>query len=325
MSGSAAVISTDGLTKEFGAGRGVFDLDLEVRHGEIMGFLGPNGSGKSTTMRLLLGLARPTAGTASVLGLDALTDSLAIRRRVGYLAGDFGLYPQLTGADTLRYLARLRGGVPRGRVTELAERFDAQLDRPVRELSTGNRQKIGLIQAFMHEPELLILDEPIAGLDPLVQRRFHDLLAENRAAGRSVLLSSHTLSEVDRVADRVAILRAGRLVVADTLSRLRSVAIRRWDIEFAGRPDPAAFHNVPGVRTVDVTGNHLHVSFEGSADAVLKAASAHEVTEVRTSDGDLEEVFLRYYQDDADDDAARHGDAARHDDAARHGDARSPA
>jgi len=289
-----AAVRTEGLTKDYGSGRGVFGLDLEVREGEILGFLGPNGAGKSTTMRMLLGLARPTAGSAEVLGSDVL----AARARVGYLAGDFELYEQLTGGAVLAYFARLRGDVPRTRIDELAERFAADLHRPVRELSTGNRQKLGLIQAFMGEPELLILDEPIAGLDPLVQHRFHDLLGEVRAQGRTVLLSSHTLSEVDRVADRVAVLRAGRLAVVDTLEHLRAIAVRRWEIEFAnGTPDPECFRRLPGVRDAERSDDHITVAFEGDADAVLKAAAEFEVRELRVRDDDLEQVFLSLYED----------------------------
>jgi ABC-2 type transport system ATP-binding protein len=295
----SGVIEIHGLTKDYGEGRGVFDLDLNVEPGEILGFLGPNGAGKSTTMRMLVGLIRPTDGGASVLGCDIASGSLEIRRRTGYLAGDFGLYKQLTGRGMLAHLAGLHGEVPPRAIDGLAERFDAQLDRPIRDLSTGNRQKLGLIQAFMHEPELLILDEPIAGLDPLVQRNFHELLHEVRTEGRTVFLSSHTLSEVDRVADRVAILRRGELVVVDRLENLRSQAIRRLDIEFAEPPDPAAFLAIPGVRTAEATGTVLHVSFEGSADAVVKAAAAHEVVSVRTREDDLEDIFLRYYGDDS--------------------------
>ena len=182
MSGELA-IRTSGLTKDFGGGNGLFGLDLGVRHGEVLGFLGPNGAGKSTTMRLLLDQIRPTSGSAAVLGLDSRRDSLEIRRRVGFLPGDLALHPQLTGAAMLEFLAELRGGVDRRVRDALAERFGAQLDRPVHELSTGNRQKLGLIQAFMHEPELLILDEPIAGLDPLVQQSFHALLGRGRRGG----------------------------------------------------------------------------------------------------------------------------------------------
>jgi ABC-2 type transport system ATP-binding protein len=292
-----AAVLTEGLTKDFGAGRGVFDLDLEVREGEILGFLGPNGAGKSTTMRVLLGLARPTAGRAELLGHDVAADGLAARRRVGYLAGDFELYERLSGDEVLAYFARLRGGVTQATVDDLAERFDADLERPVRELSTGNRQKIGLIQAFMGEPELLILDEPIAGLDPIVQRRFHDLLAEVRAQGRTVLLSSHTLSEVDRVADRVAVLRAGRLAVIDTLEHLRAIAVRRWEIEFVSPPDPERFRRIPGVLSAERVGDRVTVAFEGDADAVLKAVAGSEVRELRVRDDDLEQVFLKLYED----------------------------
>ena len=296
MNHPEAAIQTHGLTKDYGAGRGVFELDLEVRAGEILGFIGPNGAGKSTTMRVLLGLAQPTSGTARLLGCDIASEGLAIRTHTGYLAGDFGLYAQMTGGAILDYLSRLRGGVPAARIAALAERFDAQLDRPVRELSTGNKQKLGLIQAFMHDPDLFILDEPIAGLDPLVQRNFHDLLGELRELGRTVMLSSHTLSEVDRVADRVAILRAGRLVAVDELARLKAQAVRRWEIEFAEPPDIAEFRRLESVQEVDLVGSSLHVAFEGSADDVVKTAARHEVLEIRTREQDLEEVFLRYYQ-----------------------------
>jgi len=289
---------TQRLSKDYGSGRGLFELDLEVRSGEILGFLGPNGAGKSTTMRLLLGLIRPTSGSARMLGLDIARDGLAVRRRVGYLAGDFGLYPQLTGAAALRYLARLQGGVAPVRIAELADRFAADLDRPVRELSSGNRQKLGLIQAFMHDPELMILDEPITGLDPLVQRSFHDLLGEVRDAGRTVLLSSHTLSEVDRVADRVAILRAGRLVAVDELARLRAQAVRRWEVELADSPAIDDIRRLPGVHETELDGRRLRIAFEGPVDAIVKALARHEVLDIRVHEGDLEEVFLRYYRGD---------------------------
>jgi ABC-2 type transport system ATP-binding protein len=210
-----------------GSGRGLFELDLEVRQGEVFGFLGPNGAGKSTTIRLLLDLIKPTSGSAHVLGLEIGKQSLAIRRRLGFLPGDLALYSKLTGRVMLDYLAQLRGGVDLSVRDSLVERFDADLDRPVRELSTGNKQKLGLIQAFMHEPELLILDEPIAGLDPLVQQSFHALLGEVSAQGRTVFLSSHTLSEVERVTHRLAILRQGRLVVVDSLENRRVDRDRR--------------------------------------------------------------------------------------------------
>lgn len=300
MTEDTAALRTVGLTKDYGSGRGVFDLDLEVRPGEIFGFLGPNGAGKTTTMRMLVGLIGASSGSAQVLGHDVQRESLAIRAKIGYLAGDFGLYPKLTGSELLEYFATLSGGVPSARIGELAERLNAQLDRPMRELSTGNRQKIGLIQALMPEPQLLILDEPIAGLDPLVQQSFHALLAEARTQGRTVFLSSHTLSEVERVADRVAVLRAGRLVVVDTLQSLRAVALRRLDIQFASPPELETFRRLPGVRDAQLTEDHeLRVAFEGSADALIKAAAAHEVLSIRSREDDLEEIFLSYYAEQA--------------------------
>jgi len=290
------VIETAGLTKDYGSGRGLFGLDLEIRQGEVFGFLGPNGAGKSTTLRLLLDLIRPTSGSARLLGLDARRESVAIRRRVGFLPGDLALYPKLTGSAVLRYLAQLRGGVNPRVLESLVERFDADLGRPIHQLSTGNRQKLGLIQAFMHEPELLILDEPISGLDPLVQQSFHALLAEVSAQGRTVFLSSHTLSEVERVTHRLAILRRGRLVVVDSLENLRKVALQRLEIEFAVPVAAEAFRTLPGVANVQADGNTITVSFEGAADAVVKAAAAYEVRAIRPREDNLEEIFLRYYQ-----------------------------
>lgn len=292
-------IATRGLSKDYGSGRGLFDLDLEVRSGEVFGFLGPNGAGKSTTLRLLLGLIRPTAGSARVLGLDMDADSSEIRRRVGFLPGDLALYPKLTGRDMLEYLTALRGGGVNGRYRDsLVERFDADLDRPVHELSTGNRQKLGLIQAFMHQPELLILDEPISGLDPLVQQSFHALLTEVSGRGHTVFLSSHTLSEVERVTHRLAILRRGRLIVVDSVENLRRVATQRLEIEFAAPVAAESFRALPAVTGAVADGRTLTVSFEGSADAVVKAAAAHEVRAIRPREDDLEEIFLRYYRED---------------------------
>ncbi|HEU5306467.1 MAG TPA: ABC transporter ATP-binding protein [Acidimicrobiia bacterium] len=294
-----AAIRTEGLTKDFGGGHGVFALDLEVERGEIFGFLGPNGAGKSTTMRMLLDLIRPTSGSATVLGLDTHRDSLELRHRVGFLPGDFELYPKLTGREVLDFFAALNGGVDRRVLDDLVERFDAQLDRPVHDLSTGNRQKLGIVQAFMHEPECLILDEPIAGIDPLVQHSFHALLEEVAAEGRTVFLSSHTLSEVERVAKRIAILRRGRLVVVDTVADLLQVARQRYDIEFgATAPAADALRSVEGVEEVDGDGPRLVVSFTGAPDPLIKAIAAYDVRSLRSHDADLEEVFLRYYRDE---------------------------
>jgi ABC-2 type transport system ATP-binding protein len=295
---SDAAIATHALTKDFGGGHGVFGLDLEVARGEIFGFLGPNGAGKSTTMRMLLDLIRPTSGSATVLGLDVHRDCLAVHRRVGYLPGDFEPYRRLTGAQLLDFFSSVHGGVDRRVRDELVERFDATVDRPIRELSTGNRQKLGIVQAFMHDPECLILDEPIAGLDPLVQHSFHDLLAEVAAAGRTVFLSSHTLSEIQRVTTRIAILRRGELVVVDTVDALLQVARQTFDVEFAQPAPVAALRAVTGVEDVEGDGQRASVSFSGSPDALIRELAAHEVTSLRSRDADLEEIFLRYYRDD---------------------------
>ena len=290
------VIHTEGLAKDFGGGKGLLGIDLDVRRGEIFGFLGPNGSGKSTAMRTLLNLIQPTAGSATILGLDIIRGSGEIRRRVGYLPGDFRLYGDLTGDEVLDYFAALRGGVDGTVREDLCERFSAQTDRPIRDLSTGNRQKIGLVQAFMHEPELLVLDEPIAGLDPLVQQRFHALLGEVRDQGRTVFLSSHTLSEVERVAQRVAVLREGRLVVVDELENLLAVAARGLEVEFAVTPDLGELRAVPGVSGVTPAHGHVVISYEGSPDALIKALARHEVVRIRSRGEDLEDVFLRFYR-----------------------------
>jgi len=289
-------IEANGLTKKYGEFTALHDLNLEVKVGEVFGFLGPNGAGKSTTIRTLLDQIRPTSGSAKLLGMDAHTDSLEIRRRVGYIPGDLALYPNLTGAETIRYFARLRGGVEQSYIDELVERLQADLSKKVKEYSTGNRQKIGLIQAFMHRPDLLILDEPNAGLDPLMQQEFLKLLAERRDAGGTVFLSSHTLSEVERIADRVGIIRDGNLVVVERIDELKRKAIRRLDFEFAHPVASDVFSRVTGVRESSVDGVHAHVSYEGPVTDLLKAATQHEVLNLTSREADLEEIFLAYYR-----------------------------
>lgn len=290
-------IRTTGLTKAFGDLVAVNDVDLAVHTGEIFGFLGPNGAGKSTTIRILLDQLRASSGSASVLGHDIHEESLEIRRRIGYIPGDLSLYPKLTGRQTIKYFAGLRGGVDMGYVDELAERLGADLSRKVGEYSTGNRQKVGLIQAFMHRPELLILDEPNAGLDPLVQQTFQAMLREVRDEGRTVFLSSHTLSEVERVADRVGIIRHGELVVVERIDALKRKAIRRLDFEFAQPVPKDVFAGVDAAHDVEIDGVHARIAYEGSVNPVLKAAMAHEVINLHSRDADLEEIFLAYYRD----------------------------
>ncbi|MEO9256029.1 MAG: ABC transporter ATP-binding protein [Tepidiformaceae bacterium] len=293
----SAAISTHDATKSYGELVAVNKLNLEVEAGEVFGFLGPNGAGKSTTIRCLLDLARWSTGTSEVLGLDSRRDSVAAHRRLGYLPGDLALYGNLTGHQLLKYFSNLRGGVDFRFVDALADRFDADLSRRCSEYSSGNRQKLGLIQAFMHKPELVILDEPDTGLDPLVQQSFHELLRETRADGRTVFLSSHTLSEVERVADRVGIIRHGLLVEVASIESLKAMAIRKIDFEFPERVDPALFQSIPGVRNVTAEGLHLTVAYEGSLEAILKEATRFEPTNLSSREADLEEIFLAYYRD----------------------------
>jgi ABC-2 type transport system ATP-binding protein len=294
-----AAIQTRQLTKRFKDATAVDRVDLEVATGEVFGFLGPNGAGKSTTIRCLLDLARPTSGSISVLGMDSHAESLAIRRRVGYLPGDLALYGNLTGQEVIDYFANIRGGVDTAHVAELAERFRADLSRRCSEYSSGNRQKVGLIQAFMHRPDLVILDEPSTGLDPLVQQEVQSLIREVRDVGGTVFLSSHVLSEVERIADRVGIIRHGRLVEVATIDELRAKAIRRLDLEFADPVEAGALQSVTGVREVTGGGRHLSVSYDGPIEPVLEAAMALGVTNLHSRDADLEQIFLAYYRDDA--------------------------
>jgi ABC-2 type transport system ATP-binding protein len=289
-------IRTDGLTKHYKGVHALEDLDLEVQGGEVFGFLGPNGAGKTTTIRALLHFIFPTRGRASILGLDSVRDSVEIRRHVGYMPADFSLYPNLTGAETLRYYANLRGGVSERVVSSLAERLEADLSRKNADLSSGNRQKVALIAAFMSEPELLILDEPSSGLDPLMQQELQALIREVRAEGRTVFLSSHSLAEVERVADRVGILREGRLIVVERIDTLKDKAIRRLDLEFEAPVSTDAFRAVPGVRSVEAHGHGLSISFEGSVNALLRVALEHQVVNLNSREADLEEIFLAYYR-----------------------------
>ncbi|HUH07880.1 MAG TPA: ABC transporter ATP-binding protein [Egibacteraceae bacterium] len=290
-----AVIRTQGLTKRYGQTVGIELLDLDVEAGQVFGFLGPNGAGKTTTMRLLLDVIRPTEGRAEVLGLDVAARSLDIRRRVGYLPGDLRLEGRVTAHEMLTFLGRLRGGVPQATISALAERLDLDLSRPIRALSKGNKQKAGLIQAFMHSPELLILDEPTGGLDPLVQQEFLRMVAEVARDGRTVFLSSHVLDEVERAAHRVAIIRDGRLVAVEDVVALRERAVRRIEIHFSEPVEAAPFAAIDGVVDVRVDDRVLECSVEGSVDALIKAAAVRTVVAIKTHEPDLEKVFLTYY------------------------------
>ncbi len=291
----SVMIRTENLTKFYGKNRGVIDLNLEVQRGEIFGFLGPNGAGKTTTIRTLLDFIRPTRGSATIFGLDSRRDSLEIRKRTGYMLADLTLYRNMTAAEFLRYFGHLRGGVEWRFVQELAERLESDLSQPIRALSRGNRQKIGLIQALMHRPELLILDEPSSGLDPLIQREFYNMITEARDDGRTALLSSHILPEVERVCDRVGIIREGRLITVEHVASLKERALRRLEIRFAVPVTEEVFAGLPGVSDLQVENNTLHCTVMGSLDPIIKAAARLPVVDLISHQPSLEEVFMTYY------------------------------
>jgi ABC-2 type transport system ATP-binding protein len=283
------------LSKSYGDVDAISNVDLEINAGEVFGYLGPNGAGKTTTIRVLLDFIRPTGGGASIFGLDSVESSRDIRGRIGYLPGEMTLYEKLTGRESLTYAASLRGGVDWRYVDELAERLEADLSRQIRTLSRGNRQKIGLVQAFMNRPELIIMDEPSSGLDPLLQQQFHAMVDEAREEGRTVFISSHILPEVERVCDRVAIIREGRLVTVEDIGVLRERALHRLEFHIAGPVTVEDFAAVSGVRDLTVVNGVLRCNILGSPDALVKAVARFEVTRVVSQEPHLEDVFLSYY------------------------------
>ncbi len=291
-----AALAIRGLTKRYGNVVGVQGLTLDLAPGEVLGFLGPNGAGKTTTIRVVLDLIRPTEGSVRVLGLDARAGSVEIRRRLGYLPGDLALYERLTARELLGYFARLRRGVEAERIDALAARLELDLDRPIRTLSSGNRQKVGVLQAFMHDPELLVLDEPTTELDPLMQAVVHELVREAAGRGAAVFFSSHQLAEVERIAHRVAIIRRGRLVAVDTVADLRARAPRLVEVRFARPVDPEPFRALEPVRSVEGEGVTLRFAVHGPIDRLLKELARHEVVELLAREPDLEEIFMAYYR-----------------------------
>jgi ABC-2 type transport system ATP-binding protein len=294
-----AIIETERLTKSYGEHRGIVEVDLTVNQGEVFGFLGPNGAGKTTTIRTLLDLIRPTSGVARLFGIVSSADPVAIHRRVGYLPGEFALYDRLTGAQTIEYFANLRGGVDRAYQAALIERLDIDPGRRYKEYSKGNKQKIGLVIALQHRPELLILDEPTSGLDPLVQRVFFDIVREATAEGRTVFLSSHVLSEVEKTCDRVAIIRDGVLVKVDSVDALRDLAHHQVEIRFTGEVPQAEFERLPGVSEVTSQDHVLRMRVFGPITPVVRAAAQHDLIDFVSREPSLEETFLAQYGEGA--------------------------
>lgn len=294
MEGDA--ILTRGLTKDYGAGRGLFDLDLEVRRGEIFGYLGPNGAGKTTTIRLLMGMIHPTRGAGFVFGLDAQRQAVEVKRHVGYLPGELPAFGGLRGSEIVAYVSGLRGRVDAKRVQALTQRFELDLGQRFREYSHGNKQKLAIVLAFMHRPELLVLDEPTTGLDPLNQQEFYRLLREARAEGATIFLSSHILSEVEHVCDRVGILRTGNLVKVASLDELHHIRVREVEIEFSREPPAARLGAVPGLEQLQIDGPRVRCTIRGPIEPLLTALTGEHVIDFVSREPSLEEIFLTYYQ-----------------------------
>ncbi len=293
-----AIIKVENLTKSYGSKRGIIDVSFEVEEGEVFGFLGPNGAGKTTTMRVLMGLLHANSGSATIGSLDCWTKSTEVKKLVGYLPGEFTFDPGLRGAQIIEYLGHLRGGVDQAYIRALVERLDFDPSKKFREYSHGNKQKLGLVQAFMHKPRVLILDEPTSGLDPLNQQEFYKMVAEVRAQGRTVFLSSHILPEVEHTCDRVAIIREGRLIRIDHVSALKDIHQHDVRISFPGPASVEWFKHVAGVTGVaqGADDHTLQLNVQGELTEIIHIASQHDATGIETHEPTLEEVFLRFYE-----------------------------
>jgi ABC-2 type transport system ATP-binding protein len=285
------------LTKDYGAGRGLFDLDLDVRAGEVFGYLGPNGAGKTTTIRQLMGLAYATRGSASIFGLDCHRQAVEVKGHVGYVPGEPPQFGGLRGREVIAYLGAMAGGVDQAHVKELIERLELDVSRRYREYSSGNKKKLLLVIAFMHQPRLLILDEPTSGLDPLNQQEFYTMVREARQRGGTVFLSSHVLSEVEHVCDRVGIIRGGRLVKVASLEELHEIRLHRVEIEFAGGVPVQAIRRADGVDDVTVENHRVHCVVRGSFEPLIAAVAGAHVVNLSSHEPSLEDTFLEYYSE----------------------------
>lgn len=296
---SKVVIDCQGLSKRYGSSGdyALKNLTLKVEAGEVYGFLGPNGAGKSTAIRTLMNFIQPTEGQASILGLDIVKDSVAIKKHVGYLSGDLNMYPKMTGKQLLDYLGELQPPASNTYRNELAKRLKVDLSKPMGDLSRGNRQKVGILQAFMHKPEVIILDEPTSGLDPLMQEVFYELLRESTERGAAVFASSHILGEVQRMCDRVGIIREGELVAERKIADLSIEAAQTFDITFAETAPLSALNKLPGIKNVSQHGNVTTVHIHGELSPLLGLLSKHKITKLDSRHLDLEDVFLRFYKD----------------------------
>jgi len=296
MATSEPIIVIDQLKKSYGKIQAVNGISMSVEHGEIFGFLGPNGAGKTTTIRCMLDVIRPTRGTIRVLGLDAQRDKLALHQYIGYLPGDVHLPGQMTGKQIINYFSRLQGSEP-VLLRDLVARFDVEMKRPLKGYSKGMRQKIGIVLAFMCDPQVLILDEPTSGLDPLLQKVFNEFLLEEQARGKTIFMSSHIMSEVEKVCHRIAVIRKGELVTVEEVETLREKAGQRVTVEFGDPVTEEELTRIPGVSMVKKSNGHYQFNVSGSMDPLIKALSRHEVIRLQVEEAPLEEVFLKFYEE----------------------------
>jgi ABC-2 type transport system ATP-binding protein len=295
MTTQEPVIVIDNLYKSYGKIQAVKGISMRVEQGEIFGFLGPNGAGKTTTIRCMLDVIRPTSGTLRVLGLDAQRDKMELHRHIGYLPGDVRLPGQMTGKQVIDYFSRLQGLEP-VLLNDLVARFDVEMKRPLKSYSKGMRQKIGVVLAFMCDPEVLILDEPTSGLDPLLQRTFNEFLLQEQARGKTIFMSSHIMSDVEKVCQRVAVIRQGEIVTIEEVEKLRQKAGQRVTVEFGDAVSADEVARMPGVSVVTSHNHAYHFNVSGSMDALIKALSRHEVLRLQAEEAPLEEVFLKFYE-----------------------------
>jgi len=295
MTTQEPVIVIDNLYKSYGKVQAVKGISMRVEQGEIFGFLGPNGAGKTTTIRCMLDVIRPTSGTLRVLGLDAQRDKMELHQRIGYLPGDVRLPGQMTGKQVINYFSRLQGREP-VLLHDLVARFDVEMKRPLKSYSKGMRQKIGVVLAFMCDPEVLILDEPTSGLDPLLQRTFNEFLLQEQARGKTIFMSSHIMSDVEKVCQRVAVIRQGEIATIEEVEKLRQKAGQHVTVEFGDAVSADEVARMPGVSMVTSHNHAYHFNVSGSMDALIKALSRHEVLRLQAEEAPLEEVFLKFYE-----------------------------
>lgn len=295
---AVAAISLKKLTKKYGNSRGVTDIDLTVKKGEVFGFLGPNGAGKTTTIRMLLDFIRPSSGTACVLGLDCQKEPTQIHRRVGFLAGDMEMDPRLTGRQYLEYVSNLRGGVPWSKTQVLIDRLQCETGKKIGKLSRGNKQKIALVSALMDEPDVLILDEPTSGLDPIMQLEFNAIIHEHRAKGKTAFISSHDLSEVEQICDRIGFIREGKLIAVQPLKELTKQAFKRVSVTLATKPKKATFEKIKDVTDVTINDKTVVLQLRGEVQPLIKALGNQKLVDVSIQDANLEDIFMTFYENE---------------------------